>query len=216
MFYGLIGVIFYTVISTISTFSKIESPYIWFINEDNSFIGYFNTFNNIKDIIFEALDIIIGMFTSYFIKYYFMLIIKYLTPVHIIFLSPIFYFFFKLVLIIYNVFYCTIKKDFSGFFNTKDMSFLVQKFFLDVSGDVVSFIGFLIYLEIIELNCFQLDYNLRNTITRRGINESLDIENINDEDDMNDSFIEENENNENNIKNNTELFKSLENLSHKE
>ena len=81
---------------------------------------------------------------------------------------------------------------------------------------IVSFIGFLIYLEIIELNCFQLDYNLRNTITRRGINESLDIENINDEDDMNDSFIEENENNENNIKNNTELFKSLENLSHKE
>ena len=94
MFYGLIGVIFYTVISTISTFSKIESPYIWFINEDNSFIGYFNTFNNIKEIIFEALVIIIGMFTSYFIKYYFMLIIKYLTPVHIIFLSPIFYFFF--------------------------------------------------------------------------------------------------------------------------
>ena len=43
------------------------------------------------------------------------------------------------------------------------------KFTLDVSGDLLSIIGFLVYLEIIELNFCNLDYNLRKTIMEKAI-----------------------------------------------
>jgi len=44
---------------------------------------------------------------------------------------------------------------------------LTQKFLLDESGDIASIIGFLIYLEIIELNFCGLNYNLKKNIIIR-------------------------------------------------
>ena len=41
-------------------------------------------------------------------------------------------------------------------------------FCLDISGDIISFIGYLIYLGIIQLNFCKLNYNVRNTIIKRG------------------------------------------------
>ena len=43
------------------------------------------------------------------------------------------------------------------------------KFTSDFLGDILSIIGFLVYLEIIELNFGNLDYNLRRTIMERAI-----------------------------------------------
>ena len=44
-----------------------------------------------------------------------------------------------------------------------------QKFFLDISGDISSFFGFLIYLEIIIFNCKGFNYNININIEKRGI-----------------------------------------------
>ena len=180
MIYGLTGTLFYLIICTFSTFIKNKNTDIWFINEENSFSKYFSTFKNtnLREKIFEILGIILGIISSYYVKYFFISIIKNLTPVHIIFLSPIYYFFFKLILIIYNIIYCFIKKDFQSFFSTKDMKYLVEKFILDISGDIVSFIGFLIYLEIVVLKFCKLDYNIRKSIINRGILESLEVEDV--------------------------------------
>ena len=42
---------------------------------------------------------------------------------------------------------------------------------MDISGDIASIIGFLIYLEIIELNFCKLNYNLKKNIISRGEND---------------------------------------------
>ena len=58
------------------------------------------------------------------------------------------------------------------------MKFTKEKFFLDVSGDIFCLIGFLIYLEIIQLNCFDLSFNVRDNIERRSRDESINMTNI--------------------------------------
>ena len=121
----------------------------------------------------EILVNIIGMIDNYFIKFFYMLILRDLSPVYIIFLLPIFYFFFKFLLVIYNLFYCLINHNFTKFFDKTGNHFLVHNFILDISGDLFCVIGFLIYLEIIELNCFQLNFNLRTNIKKRSFSDSF-------------------------------------------
>ena len=43
----------------------------------------------------------------------------------------------------------------------------LEKFLLDESGDIASIIGFLIYLEMIELNFCGFNYNLKKNIVER-------------------------------------------------
>ena len=43
----------------------------------------------------------------------------------------------------------------------------LKKFLLDESGDIASILGFLIYLEIIELNFCNLNFNLKKNIAYR-------------------------------------------------
>ena len=49
-------------------------------------------------------------------------------------------------------------------FKTKEQ---LKKFLLDTSGDIASILGFLIYLEIIELNFCGLNFNLKKNIISR-------------------------------------------------
>ena len=67
-------------------------------------------------------------------------------------------------------------------------------FFVDLSGDLLSLLGFLVYLEIIVLHFCKLDYNIKENIMRRG---KKDYTNIND---IDETIIDENligdENNE--------------------
>ena len=46
---------------------------------------------------------------------------------------------------------------------------------MDESGDIISIIGFLIYLEIIELHFCNLDYNLKNNIINRSNEEIKEL-----------------------------------------
>ena len=59
-----------------------------------------------------------------------------------------------------------------SFFATNN-NFKVVKFYLDVSGDIFSLIGFLIYLEVIRLKCGKMNYNLKTSIIKRGVVESM-------------------------------------------
>ena len=56
-----------------------------------------------------------------------------------------------------------------------EIRFIIPKFILDTSGDLISLFGFLIYLEMIELKCGKFDYNIKKNITRRSFGESYGI-----------------------------------------
>ena len=117
-----------------------------------------------------------------------MMIIKYLNPIYITLLAPTIYFFDKVIAIIYNLILTFFNKGI--FLVNKDIDFIKENFYLDFSGDIFCFISFLVYLEIIELNCLDLSYNSRKKIDERGRIESItlnsefvdDKNNINDED----------------------------------
>ena len=83
------------------------------------------------------------------------------------FISPVYYFFFKIIILVYNGIYHII--DNSGpFINKEVLSYVTEKFILDCFGDIFAIIGFLIYNEILELSFCNLDYNLRKNIIKRG------------------------------------------------
>ena len=120
LYYGFIGSIFYTIIVTITTFIKcknnnINDPtdYICSIKDKNetyfeSFSIYFKTKASLLEIFYEITIIILGIITFYFYKYFCLMIIKHLTPIHLIFVSPIYFFFFKASLVVYFALYCLI------------------------------------------------------------------------------------------------------------
>ena len=99
------------------------------------------------------------MITFFSNIYYYSLIIKYYTPIHVIFSFPVQFFIEKAFLLI-----------FTGAFYSEDLfteENQLSKFLLDISGDIASIIGFLIYLEMIELNFCGFNYNLKKNIVER-------------------------------------------------
>ena len=127
-----------------------------------SFASYFSFSEENKYIYLEMLSLIIGVaaFVGYRIN--FMKIIEFLTPVHIIFATPIYYLFNKSYLCLFNFIY-------DGYAFRKDIYEKEIRISLDYASDVVSLLGFLIFLEIIELNFCGLDYNLKRKILDRGL-----------------------------------------------
>ena len=104
----------------------------------------------------------------FFFKYFYILVIKYLTPVYAIFLNPIYFFFQKIILGLNTL----IREG--EFFDKDAKKYLIYKFYFDISGDFVSILGYLIYLEIIELKFCKLDYYTKENIIIRSLNESED------------------------------------------
>ena len=91
------------------------------------------------------------------------MIIKYYTPIHVIFSFPIQFFIKKVFLLIFTAIF------FPDELFPKENQ--LKKFLLDESGDIASIIGFLIYLEMIELNFWGFNYNLKKNIINRGEND---------------------------------------------
>ena len=123
------------------------------------------------------------MICRFFALYFDILIIKFLTPVHIIFYSSIYYFIIKLIAIFYNkIKICYFFKGSGEFDNIK-----LFKFILEISGNFIAIFGFLIYLEIIELGFCKLNYNLRKFIVKRSIDDitqSIGCDSFNEEDEQ--------------------------------
>jgi len=137
----------------------------------DSFIVFFQSGNGIK-----ILRSFLGSIFFCFNRYFSMLIIKNFTPVHLIFTFPVNYFFQKIILIIIN----PLMKE--NLFEKNN--FIVAKLILDFIEDILSFIGFLIYLEIIELNFCKLNYNLKRKISDRADEENYSNLGIEDENEM--------------------------------
>ena len=181
--YSIIGFAFCFLICIISTFipcntSNDEGDYtihdyfcgVKYNNKKyfDNFLAYFSGLNERDDnAIYEIIALILGAICFFFYKFFCLRIIEFLTPVHIIFSFPIFYIFNKIYLLFLNYI-----KSSGGFWYITEMKYARIKISLDFSSDVVSIIGYLIYLEIIELNFCKFDYNIRRNILDRCVLEA--------------------------------------------
>jgi len=184
MNYGIIGTIFYTLICTITTFiecSKGDPEIIDYFcgtkdDKDNKYFASFKLYftNFFNHPIIEILAIIFGALGFSFYKFFSLMIIKNLTPIHLVFSLPLFYIMRKIVLQISFFTY----DDFQSASETYQI-----KYRLDLLGDFLCLFAYLIYLEIIKLNFCKLNYNLRDSIITRGQTELCSKNLIIDNDD---------------------------------
>ena len=179
LFYSIIGFIHNLVICLISTFipcGESESDYSildYFCKVKNgnkrfydNFDVYFSNLFSDSDCYKEFIALILGIAFFILYKFFNLKIIQRMTPVHIIFSFPIFYIFNKSYLLLLNYFYSDKK------FCYLDVEYAKEKLILDYSSDIVSIIGYLIYLEIIELHFCKFDYNIRRNILYRCLSKS--------------------------------------------
>lgn len=176
--YGIIGTVFCTLFCVLTTYVECDKVFnqeiinnICFFeskedeNESKYYFDnyklYFNEFekNKISLIILEAIFF-------FFNKYFTFLTKKRYDPVYVKFSIPIIYLLEKLFLILYTLI------EFHTFFKEEKSDSRINNltiFSLDISGDIISLFGFLIYLEIIVFNCYGLSYNTKKLIEYRGI-----------------------------------------------
>ena len=171
MSYGIIGALlclFAGIFTSNVPCSEELRNYVCVMDYENKL--YYDEIHNYiessENMLVRLIVIILGMITFFSNIYYYSLIIKYYTPIHVIFSFPVQFFIEKTFLLI-----------FTGAFYSEDLfteKNQLSKFLLDISGDIASIIGFLIYLEIIELNFCNLNYNLKKNIIKRGEKDYID------------------------------------------
>ena len=198
IYYGIMGTTICTLVSIVTTFIKCDDghnseinlydyicniPYNgsdlnvtsnerYFENFNiyiNTFLGKVNTKYEKKEILYEIIIIFLGMISFSFYKYFSIKVIQQLTPVYLILSNPILYVFQKIILIGNNYFQKT------TFFYEDTNEYIISKFIFDLAGDLFTIIGFLMYLEIIEIKFCNYDYNIKANITRRSFLESNEI-----------------------------------------
>ena len=192
--YGFMGTIIYLIVCIVSNYNQCKEDYLPYnnnnnidianyicrVNETNStnnythyylenFEIYKNKFLNIKEILREIFVIFLGCISFFGKQYSSIIVIKYLTPAHVIFSIPIVFLFQKVVMAIYTS--IIIKRIFANSIN----KFKLRKICLDLSGDILSVFGFLIYLELIVICFCKCDYNIKTNIMRRSIGEVKNI-----------------------------------------
>ena len=193
IYIGFIGILVSSISCVIETNIKCTNEINFCEVKDknnNTYIDNFNIYyekvseiNDREEIIYETCIILFGMIFKFFALYFDMLIIKFLTPVHIILYGSLYYFIIKLI----DIFYHKIKTSyfFKGSGEMDNIKFCM--YILDFSGNFIAIFGFLIYLEIIELGFCKLNYNLRKYIEKRSINDinqSIDYDGFNEEDEQ--------------------------------
>ena len=167
IFYGITGTILCLIVGIIITYSPCPNndafkSYICKINYENTIFYFDNMYSYIesyKNFLVRLIVIVIGIVSFFTEKFFNTLIIKFYTPIHVIFSFPIQFFIEKNFLLIFTAIFFVEK-----LFKTKEQ---LKKFLLDTSGDIASILGFLIYLEIIELNFCGLNFNLKKNIISR-------------------------------------------------
>ena len=137
--------------------------------KNNSTIYYFDNaidFNwyNLK-ILPEIPVVLLGIILFFFYKYFYILIIKNLSPVHIVIAYPIYVIIKKLIFPIYT--FCIDKNFFVKGYDS-DME---KIYIIDLIGDIISLFAVLIYFEIIEINCCGLSFYTKKNKRIRGDNE---------------------------------------------
>ena len=163
--YGIAGALlcFFTSIFTSSvSCPEVLKGYVCKKEHDGKF--YFDEINNYfesgKNFLVRLIIIGLGMITFFSYIYYYTLIIKFYTPVHVIFAFPIQFFLEKTFLLIFSAIF------FRDQLFQKENQW--RKFLLDETGDIAAITGFLLYLEMIELHFCNLDFNIKREIIKRG------------------------------------------------
>ena len=170
--YGISGVIILGLTglftSNVPCSEKLRNYVCNFDYEGNLYYDNFDSYyESGKNMLVRLIVIFLGLVTFFFDKYYSTLIIKLYSPIHVIFSFPIEYFLGKFYLLIFTAIF--FRED---LFREKNK---ISKFLTDEFGDTFSIIGFLIYLEIIELHFCNLDYNLKNNIINRSNDEIKEL-----------------------------------------
>ena len=183
MIHGFLGAFICFIICLTSTFFKCSTlytnhdpneaylaRYICFYSESNGKTTdyYFENFKSYNLYSNEGIILIFGIIVNSLYKLFYISIIKFFTPIHVIFYFPLYYFIQKMILMINN--FCKEKTFFLDNIN----KYKKWKFFLDISGDCISIFGFLIFLELIVFECNQYDYNIKENIIKRAAYEMSD------------------------------------------
>ena len=180
--YGIIGFFFTSIACIIETsFKCVGSEKEFFCkikiyeneSDDSKYDSYiehilvfFEDFSNLnkKDFIIEIFIFFFGMIFYYCSLYFDMLVIYYLSPMHFMFSSLIYLFFNELRQLIINII-------------EQEDKYLYNDTILNSSMYILSLIGFMIYLELIELNFCNLNYDLRKYIYERSIKDTKENDN---------------------------------------
>ena len=196
MSYGIIGTIFYTIICTITTFTECSKGYKnindYFCklevkdnyNEDNNkkyFANFSLYFTNVlfEHYYLEPIILFFGILGFSFYKFYSLMIIKKLTPIHLVFSLPLYYIMRKIILTISILIHDL---------NNGKYNYYKVKYVIDTLGDFLCIFAYLIYLEVIKLNFCNLNFNLRDNIITRGQTELSPRGLINENDDSDTSI----------------------------
>ena len=170
MSYGLTGAILCAIVGIITSFvpctdNKAIETFVCKVKyNDKSYYDEIHSYiESSKNMSARLIIIVLGIISFFCNKFFYTLIIKNYTPIHVIFCFPMQFFIEKTFLLIFTAIFFR-----SHLFSEENQ---LEKFLLDISGDIVSIFGFLIYLEIIELNFCKLNYNLKKNIISRGEND---------------------------------------------
>lgn len=174
--YGLLGTVFCLIISLLATFlscgeidkgnDKDFNEYFCKVRYNNhkyleSFKTYFLSDLSVWEIIMEIVTVILGAIAFVGYKISFLIALEHLTPIHLIFAIPAHYLINKTYLIILNL--MKVGEPII------DSYYFPIKIGMDFFSDAFSVFGYLIYLEVLELNCNMCNRDLRRKILARGI-----------------------------------------------
>jgi len=192
--YGIIGFILTSIACSIETsfkcvgenknfFCKLNITYIYNneIEENASYIEnvemFFDDFSGLppKERVIEIFLFLFGIIFYYCSLYFEILVIKCLTPMHFMFSSLIYLLIMEFIYLIQNNTNEYDKDEVSNEYYEYYQNY--QKYknslcVLNIIAYIISLIGFMIYLEIIELNFCKLNYNLRKYINSRSLKDS--------------------------------------------
>jgi hypothetical protein len=194
MYYGLIGTIFCSLFCTITTLNNCgdsiishkEMIKICRLRENITQNETYNYYDNYHiyidhllegDILYKIKNyciVLLRIIILFLVRFSSILIIKYLNPAFFICASYIYYFVLRLSMIISNIFIFTEETE--------------DNFYLDFFIEIFSILGILVYVEFLELNFCDLNYNLKKNIMLRSmldskgnIDETEDITEDNDD-----------------------------------
>ena len=184
IFYGAIGIVINVAIMLLFSYNKCATVndidiHLCNVVEDNLnreeayFENIFIYFQTLKDsinvgrsyeVIIEVVISFFGSIAQFCNVYFYFLVIKYLTTIHIIFQSFTYSFSVRVLTILIQLINNT-------YFNQSD--FNISEFFIALISDGYAGVSIFVYLELIELNFCNLNYNLRRHIMTRSEEELI-------------------------------------------
>ena len=213
----LINVIFCAILTFIKCTGKIKFFFCNILDEEDEdeYTLYMENilifFNKLKDIyneeskgdfIFLIFYILLDIILTSLFNFFFLSLLKNLSPEYYFFAGSVRDTLIKVIFLFHN-------KLFEGYFfvgEGRDYKLSLTKFLLETIGNFLTFFGFLVYLEIIELNFWGLNFNLKKNIIKRSIEDT--INEISSGDEQNESLIEDDVNT-NQISELSNKFKTL-------